>query len=194
METRLACGDQWKAEKFGAFWRWPITRCFIKSDRAWLIINHSTSFRLNGEHWRAVHWLYDCSWTKNFETAKPIQTPSVTWLPSSKFQWLLNQRGLYLYQSYSTICILARLWESKRAYAIPLGRNLNYASEFAFVIEFASSSSPASVIRLTYVNLKKQTFIHQHEKFYREVSHEASRQFWHCKWSWIANFQQWKHL
>ena len=41
METRLPCGDQWKAEKLGAFWRWPITRCFIKSDRAGLIIDHS---------------------------------------------------------------------------------------------------------------------------------------------------------
>ena len=26
------CGDQWKAEKLGAFWRWPITRCLIKND------------------------------------------------------------------------------------------------------------------------------------------------------------------
>ena len=29
---RQPCGDQWKAEKLGAFWRWPITRCLIKSD------------------------------------------------------------------------------------------------------------------------------------------------------------------
>ena len=34
METRLPCGDQWKAEKLGVFRRWPICRCFIKSDRA----------------------------------------------------------------------------------------------------------------------------------------------------------------
>ena len=39
METRLPWGDQWKAEKLlGAFWRWPITKCFIKSDRAGLIL------------------------------------------------------------------------------------------------------------------------------------------------------------
>ena len=56
METRLPCGDQWKVEKLGAFWRWPITRCFIKSDRAGLIIEHSINFRLNSEHWRAVRF------------------------------------------------------------------------------------------------------------------------------------------
>ena len=58
MEIRLPCGDQWKAEKLGAFWRWPITRCYIQSDRAWLIIGHSMNFRLNGEHWRAVQFPY----------------------------------------------------------------------------------------------------------------------------------------
>ena len=52
--TRLPCGDQWKAEKLGAIWRWPITRCFVKSDRAGLIIDHSINFRLNGEHWRVI--------------------------------------------------------------------------------------------------------------------------------------------
>ena len=37
------------------FLRWPVTRCFIKRDRAGLIIiDHSLNFRLNGEHWRAV--------------------------------------------------------------------------------------------------------------------------------------------
>ena len=56
METRLPCGDQWKAEKLGGFWRWPITRCFIKSYRAGLFIVHSINFRLNGEHWRAVQY------------------------------------------------------------------------------------------------------------------------------------------
>ena len=54
METRLPRGDQWKAEKLGVFRRWPISRCFIKSDRAVLFIEHSISFRLNGEHWRTV--------------------------------------------------------------------------------------------------------------------------------------------
>ena len=54
METRLPCGDQWKAEKLRVFRRWPITRCFIKSDRAGLFIEHSINFRLNGEYWRAV--------------------------------------------------------------------------------------------------------------------------------------------
>ena len=54
MEIRLPCGDQWKAEKLAAFWRWPITRCFIKSERAGLIIDHSIIFCLDGEHWRAV--------------------------------------------------------------------------------------------------------------------------------------------
>ena len=53
-ETILPCSDQWKAEKLGAFWRGPITRCFIKIDRASWIIEHSIYFRLNGEHWRAV--------------------------------------------------------------------------------------------------------------------------------------------
>ena len=47
MKTRLPCGDQWKAEKLGAFWRRPKTRCFIKSDRPGLIIKHSIYFRLN---------------------------------------------------------------------------------------------------------------------------------------------------
>ena len=32
MVIRQPCGDQWKAENLGAFWRWPITRCLIKSD------------------------------------------------------------------------------------------------------------------------------------------------------------------
>ena len=54
MKTRILCGHQRKAETLGAFWRWPITRCFIKSDRAGLIIGHSINLRLNGEHWRAV--------------------------------------------------------------------------------------------------------------------------------------------
>ena len=54
METRLPCGDQWKAEKLGVFRRWPITRSFIKSDRAGVFIEHLINFRLNGEHWRAV--------------------------------------------------------------------------------------------------------------------------------------------
>ena len=49
MENRLPCGDQWKAKKLGAFWRWPITRCFIKSDRAGLIIVHCINFCLNGD-------------------------------------------------------------------------------------------------------------------------------------------------
>ena len=58
METRLLCGDQWKAEKLGAFQRWPITtcRCIIKSDSAELFIEHSINFRLNGYHWRAVQY------------------------------------------------------------------------------------------------------------------------------------------
>ena len=58
METRLPRGDQWKAEKLGVFKRWPITRCFIKGDRAVLFIEHSINFRLNGEHWRAVQLLF----------------------------------------------------------------------------------------------------------------------------------------
>ena len=64
METRLPCGDQWKAEKLGVFRRWPITRCFIKSDRAGLFIEHFINFRHNGEHRRAVQprykWLSQC--------------------------------------------------------------------------------------------------------------------------------------
>ena len=60
METRLLCGDPWEAEKLGAFWRWPITRCFIESHRAGLIIQHSINFHLNSEHWRAVQcWILD---------------------------------------------------------------------------------------------------------------------------------------
>ena len=58
METRLPCGDQWKAEKLGAFWRWLITRRFIKSDRAGLFIAHSINFRLDGEHWWAMQYEY----------------------------------------------------------------------------------------------------------------------------------------
>ena len=60
METRLPRGDQWKAEKLGVFKRWPITRCFIKSDRAGLFIEHFINFRHNGEHWRAVQCDIDC--------------------------------------------------------------------------------------------------------------------------------------
>ena len=49
MVIRQPCGDQWKAEKLGAFWRWPITRCFIKSDStASLIIEHTVNFALSG--------------------------------------------------------------------------------------------------------------------------------------------------
>ena len=62
LETRLPCGDQWKAEKLGALWRLPITRCFIKSDSAGLIIDHYINFRLNGEHWRAVQLQYVGLW------------------------------------------------------------------------------------------------------------------------------------
>ena len=60
METRLSLGDQWKAEKLGVFRRWPITRCFIKSDRAGLFIEHSINFPHNGEHWRAVQYCLSC--------------------------------------------------------------------------------------------------------------------------------------
>ena len=52
------CSDQWKAEKLGTFWRWPVTRCVIESDRAGLIIEHSINFRLNGEHWRTVQFAF----------------------------------------------------------------------------------------------------------------------------------------
>ena len=54
VETRLQWGDQWKAEKLVAFWRWPITRCSMKSDRARLIIEHSINFHLTSKHWRVV--------------------------------------------------------------------------------------------------------------------------------------------
>ena len=47
--NQILCGDEWKAEKLGAFWRRPITWCFIKSDRAGLIIDLSINFRLTGE-------------------------------------------------------------------------------------------------------------------------------------------------
>ena len=57
METRLSCGDQWKAENLGAFWRWPIIRCFFKSDKAGLIIENSINIRVNGEHWRAMQYI-----------------------------------------------------------------------------------------------------------------------------------------
>ena len=50
METRLPCGDQWKSNKSVKFWRWPITRCFIKRNRGELIIDLSINFRLNSEH------------------------------------------------------------------------------------------------------------------------------------------------
>lgn len=88
-------------------------------------------------------------------------------LPLSKFKWLLNQRGLKFCRSYSSTFILARLWESKGAYAKPLDRKMNSESELAFVIEFASSCSSlsASMIRLTYVNLKTPN-IYQHEILY----------------------------
>ena len=62
METRLPRGDQWKAEKLRVFRRWPISRCFTKSDRAGLFIEHSINFRLNGEHWRAVQFMISCSY------------------------------------------------------------------------------------------------------------------------------------
>ena len=48
MVIRQPCGDQWKAEKLGAFWRWPITRCLIKSDSSSLIIEHTENFALSG--------------------------------------------------------------------------------------------------------------------------------------------------
>ena len=62
METRLPRGDQWKAEKIGVFGRRPITRCFIKSDRAGLFIEHRINFRLYGEHWRAVQYMLLTYW------------------------------------------------------------------------------------------------------------------------------------
>ena len=64
METRLPCGDQWKADKIGAFWRWSITRCFIESDSVGLIIEYSINFRLNGEHWRAVQFSRNETWNR----------------------------------------------------------------------------------------------------------------------------------
>ena len=43
-----------KSRKIRSILALTITRCFIKSDRAGLIIEHSINYRLNGEHCRAV--------------------------------------------------------------------------------------------------------------------------------------------
>ena len=48
MKAWLQDGDQWKAENLAGFCNWPITRCFVQSDRARLIIEHSTNFALSG--------------------------------------------------------------------------------------------------------------------------------------------------
>ena len=78
VETRLPCGDQWKAEKLGAFWRWPITRCVSKSDKAGLIVMHSMNFRLNGEHWRAVQ-LQKNRYTSIFSRHAFVTSCLLTW-------------------------------------------------------------------------------------------------------------------
>ena len=74
MKTRLPCGDQWKAEK-QVFWRWPITKCFTKSDTAGLIIEHSINFRLNGEHWRAVQFARELTSVAKQATSKKDHIP-----------------------------------------------------------------------------------------------------------------------
>ena len=83
METRLPCGDQWKAEKLGAFWRWPITWYFIKSDSAGLFIEHSINFRLDGEHWRPCNY-------KNFKVSSPFW--AVLSVPTFLLQYILLLR------------------------------------------------------------------------------------------------------
>ena len=80
METRLPCGDLWKAEKLGVFRRWPITRCFIKSDRAGLFIEHFINFHLNGEHRRAVQ--YCTKWPFNLKQSSDQFNSSVIAIPS----------------------------------------------------------------------------------------------------------------
>ena len=61
METRLRCGDQWKAEKLGAFWHWPIlfSRCTtLVVKKCWPM---ETRLRC-GDQWKAEklgafwHW------------------------------------------------------------------------------------------------------------------------------------------
>ena len=47
MVIRQPCGDQWKAEKLWAFWRWPITRCLTIATVASLIIEHTVNFALS---------------------------------------------------------------------------------------------------------------------------------------------------
>ena len=54
MVIRQQCGDQWKAEKLGAFWRWPITRCLIKSDSIYLNYRAHCKFCLIRQQSRAV--------------------------------------------------------------------------------------------------------------------------------------------
>ena len=55
---RQSCGDQWKAEKLGAFWRWPITRCLIKSDSSKLNYRAYCKFCLIRQQSRAVQWQF----------------------------------------------------------------------------------------------------------------------------------------
>ena len=54
METRLPCGDQWKAEKLGVF----LALTNNKSDRDGLNIDHSVNLLLNDEHWQALYYFY----------------------------------------------------------------------------------------------------------------------------------------
>ena len=109
METRLPCDDQWKAEKLG-FWRWPITRCFIKSDRAGLFIEHSINFRLNGEHWRAVQF---SSLVKNGSTVVKNDKGS---LLCQKWQLKRIQNLTHIFRSwlnilYSSMSIPQKMWQ-----------------------------------------------------------------------------------
>ena len=58
MVIRQPCGDQWKAEKLGAFWRWPITRCLIKSDSSYLNYRAHCKFCLIRQQSRAVQFFF----------------------------------------------------------------------------------------------------------------------------------------
>ena len=77
MVIRQPWGDQWKAEKLGAFWCWPITRCLIKSDCSWLNYRAHFEFYLIRQKSRAVQ--FGLHFTVSASTRICLQL-YVTWL------------------------------------------------------------------------------------------------------------------
>ena len=92
MVIRQPSGDQWKAEKLGAFWRWPMTRCLIKSDSSQLNYRAHCKFCLIRQQSRAVQYDSFATKTQLYGRIEVLKSPpkygcSKLKIPSSSSRW-----------------------------------------------------------------------------------------------------------